>query len=105
VAKAKPKAQPAEVPLAPLALEFTKQFGKDAARQEKRGKSMAKLHTVVEMLRTHRPLEAKHANHPLSGKWKGAWDCHIEPDWVLIYVRTPTKLRLMRTGSHSDLFE
>jgi len=65
---------------------------------------MAKLYAVVETLRTRRPLDAKHSNHPLSGKWQGAWDCHIEGDWILIDVKTPTVLRLERTGSHADLF-
>jgi mRNA interferase YafQ len=105
LAKAKAKPQAPEPPPPPLTLEFTTQFQKDAKRQEKRGKAMAKLRTVVETLRTRGPLETRHANHPLSGQWEGAWDCHIEADWILIYVKTPTVLRLMRTGSHSDLFQ
>lgn len=104
VAKAKPKRQPAEPPPPPLILEFGKEFERDLRRQERRGKAMEKLHAVVETLRTRRALEARHRDHPLSGNWKGSRECHIEPDWLLIYVRTPTVLRLVRTATHSDLF-
>jgi len=102
LAKAKPKPQPTEPP-PPLILEFSKRYGKDLKRQQKRGKSMAKLEAVVEALRTRQPLEPKYENHPLTGDWVGFWDCHIEPDWILIYSKTSTVLRLARTGSHSDL--
>jgi mRNA interferase YafQ len=43
--------------------------------------------------------------HPLKGEWKGYWDCHVAPDWVLIYKLTEDELRLARTGTHADLFE
>lgn len=43
--------------------------------------------------------------HQLSGEWKGVWECHIEPDWLLIYSVTPNEVVLIRTGTHSDLFE
>jgi mRNA interferase YafQ len=42
--------------------------------------------------------------HPLRGQWEGHWDCHVEPDWLLLYKLAPSKLVLVRTGSHSDLF-
>jgi len=103
VAKGKHKPQPADAP-PPLTLEYSKEFERDVRRQERRGKAMAKLNAVVETIRTRRALEARHADHPLSGKWKGSRDCHIEPDWILIYIKTPTVLRLVRTGTHSDLF-
>lgn len=66
---------------------------------------MEKLRAVVDTLRTRRPLEPRHKNHPLSGEWRGAWECHIESNWLLIYEKTATILRLLRTGTHSDLFE
>jgi mRNA interferase YafQ len=73
-------------------------------RQQKRGKSLEKLHAVIEALRTRGPLAPKHKDHPLGGQWRGWHDCHIEPDWVLIYRKDQASLTLGRTGSHSDLF-
>nr|WP_272947134.1 type II toxin-antitoxin system YafQ family toxin [Legionella santicrucis] len=56
-----------------------------------------------------RPLELKHKNHNLSGDWQGYRECHITPDWLLIYKIVKNEsvqlLRLSRTGSHSDLFK
>jgi len=49
-------------------------------------------------------LAASNREHPLQVEWKGYWDCHIEPDWVLLYKLTEDELRLARTGTHSDLF-
>ena len=49
-------------------------------------------------------LHPKYRDHPLMGEWKSCRDCHIEPDWVLIYYSDSNTLRLERTGSHSDLF-
>jgi len=77
---------------------------RDVERQKKRGKDMAKFQAVIELLCHHRPLEPKHKDHPLAGEWEGYRDCHIEPDWLLIYLREGDKLLLGRTGTHSDLF-
>jgi mRNA interferase YafQ len=49
-------------------------------------------------------LEPRHRDHPLAGDWKDYRDCHVEPDWLLIYMREGGKLILARTGTHSDLF-
>jgi mRNA interferase YafQ len=65
---------------------------------------MAKLQALIEMLCHHRPLEPRHKEHPLAGEWEGYRDCHVEPDWLMIYLREGGKLVLARTGSHSDLF-
>ena len=51
-----------------------------------------------------KPLEAKHKNHKLKGDFVGYWECHIEPDWLLIYKKTATEIFLVKTGTHSDLF-
>jgi mRNA interferase YafQ len=72
-------------------------------RLEKRGKSLDKLHAVVRSLRTHQPLARRHRDHALTGQWKGYRDYHVEPDWVLIYLREAGRLKLVRTGTHSDL--
>ena len=50
------------------------------------------------------PLEARHRPHRLSGNWSGAWECHLEPDWLLIWTQEADVLVLTRTGTHSDLF-
>jgi mRNA interferase YafQ len=106
VAKARPKTPKAtQSPLPPLILETTTLFDRDVKRQEKRGKSLDKLRAVIETLRNRRALEVKHKDHLLSGDWKRWRDCHLEPDWILIYRKDQETLVLGRTGSHSDLFE
>lgn len=85
-------------------LSQTKQFGKDVKRMAKRGKELARLRQVVAELARGHLLAPRHRDHPLIGPWKGSRDCHIEPDWLLIYTTTHEELRLERTGTHSDLF-
>ena len=68
-----------------------------------RGKDLSKLHAIIVALSNRQALGPRHRDHALTGEWIGFRDCHIEPDWILIYERTDTELRLMRTGSHSDL--
>ena len=85
-------------------LSQTKQFAKDVKRMRKRAKDLKKLQDVVTSLAQGETLEPKHRDHPLTGSWKNARDCHIEPDWVLIYTMDKHSLRLERTGSHNDLF-
>ena len=80
-------------------------FKRDLRRLEKRRKDMTKLTTIVERLAKGEPLAPKHKPHPLKGEWKPKWDCHIEPDWILIYEVTDTAVKLARTGTHADIFE
>jgi len=87
-----------------LNLHYTTQFKKDYKRIKKQNKDLSKLRTVIEKLSSGRPLKPGYRDHPLSGNWKDHRDCHIEPDWLLIYRITPEDLYLERTGSHSDLF-
>jgi mRNA interferase YafQ len=84
----------------------TSQFKKDVKRAEKRGKELAKLKGVLERLIDGKPLPAELKDHPLRGSFAGSRDCHIEPDWLLIYTLTEenTHVRFERTGTHSDLF-
>jgi mRNA interferase YafQ len=82
----------------------TAQFKKDITRQIKQGKDQLKLVRLVELLLSGHTLPPQHRDHPLKGPWKGRRDCHIEPDWILIYRKTKHELLLERTGSHSDLF-
>ena len=71
---------------------------------QKRGKDLAKLKAIVGLLLAEKSLPPKNKDHQLGGNWSGHRDCHIEPDWILIYKIFDDELRLERTGSHSDLF-
>ena len=83
---------------------YSTQFKKDYKRIKKQNKDLEKLRIVVELLSSGKTLEEKYHDHHLSGTWKGHRDCHIEPDWILIYRLSSDSLYLERTGSHSDLF-
>jgi len=87
-----------------MKLSQSTQFKKDIKHQIKQGKDQRKLISLVELLLAGEALPPKNQDHPLKGAWKGRRDCHIAPDWILIYRRTVDELRLERTGSHSDLF-
>jgi mRNA interferase YafQ len=82
----------------------TSRFRKDVKREKKRGSNLNKLADVVEILSQTGSLPAKFKPHILTGDWKGIWDCHIEPDWLLLYEINDSELILHRTGTHSDLF-
>lgn len=85
-------------------LSQTSQFKKDIKRLKKRGKDIDKLKKAIELLLSHNSLPSHYKDHPLIGNWKGCRDCHVEPDWILIYRFLPNELRLERTGTHSNLF-
>jgi mRNA interferase YafQ len=87
-----------------MILAQTKQFKKDVKRMQKRGKDLAKIKCVIDLLLEEIPLPPKNRDHQLGGNWVGRRDCHIEPDWILIYKPTGVELLLERTGTHSDLF-
>jgi mRNA interferase YafQ len=82
----------------------TSQFKKDIKKQIKKGKDPEKLTSLIKLLIQNDPLPQKYKDHALIGNWVGRRDCHIEPDWILIYKKTEDELLLERTGSHSDLF-
>ncbi len=88
-----------------MKLHYTTQFKKDYKRVNRQSKGLKKLRTIIEKLASGQLLEPKHKDHQLSGNWKGHRDCHIEPDWILIYRISADDLFLERTGSHSDLFK
>jgi mRNA interferase YafQ len=81
------------------------QFKKDYKRCVKRGYEIEKLHDVIQSLASENGLEARFRDHALLGEYKDCRECHIEPDWLLIYLCSETELVLVRTGTHSDLFE
>jgi mRNA interferase YafQ len=80
-------------------------FRKDVKRAHKRGLDLDKLFNIIAKLQRGEPLPPFNGAHPLKGEWKGYWDCHIEPDWLLIYKVTDDEVRLARTGTHADLFD
>jgi len=82
----------------------TSQFKKDIKRQQKRGKDLTKIKKVIDMLLSGTVLPPKYRDHALTGNWHEHRDCHIEPDWLLIYRLLEDELRLERTGTHADLF-
>lgn len=83
----------------------TTQFSRDVKRMRKRGKDLGRLQEVVRLLAADLGLPPKRRDHPLIGPWALSRDCHVEPDWILIYTADRESLRLERTGSHSDLFK
>lgn len=87
-----------------MRLSQTSQFKKDIKRLQKRGKDLAKIKEVIDLLLAQKPLPEKNRDHQLGGNWAGHRDCHIEPDWLLIYKVLDDEVRLERTGTHSDLF-
>ena len=83
------------------------QFKKDLKLARKRNLPEAELLIVVHKLANDEPLEDKYHDHMLIGKYKGYNECHIQPDWLLVYNKTDRAinvLNLYRTGTHSDLF-
>ena len=89
-----------------LILKYTARFKKDYKLAKKRGLDIRLLDYIINELANQRQLEKKHQDHPLSGDYVGFHECHIQPDWLLIYLleeNVPT-LTLSRTGTHSDLF-
>ena len=87
-------------------VKFTNQFKRDLKLAEKQGKDTERLFRVVERLANRETLEPKYRDHDLTGNYKGCRECHIAPDWLLVYevVEDVLVLMLYRTGSHSELF-
>lgn len=87
-------------------IKNTTQFKKDYKLVRRRGLNMDLLKDVVTRLANGEPLDPRHKDHPLSGEWSGHRECHIQPDWLLIYryENDILVLALTRTGTHSDLF-
>jgi mRNA interferase YafQ len=71
---------------------------------ERRGRELAKLRELILLLVEGDPLPPRYKDHSRSGNWKHHRDCHIEPDWLLLYKIDDDDLHLVRTGTHSDLF-
>lgn len=84
----------------------TKRFDKEVKRCIKRGYDMESLRTVIMMLAEKGVLPKEYKPHKLKGDFKGTIECHVNPDWLLIYEKTDKirLIRLLRTGTHAELF-
>jgi mRNA interferase YafQ len=80
------------------------QFRKDVKLATRRGKDMEKLRAALLLLMGGDPLPPRYRDHPLQGAWQHFRECHLDPDWLLIYKVAGNDLCLVRTGTHSDLF-
>lgn len=87
-----------------LIIRDKRSFRRDYKRLKSSGKNLSKLASVIDKLAAKQTLESQYRDHLLIGDYKGYRECHISPDWLLIYRITETELILVRTGSHSDLF-
>ena len=82
----------------------TSQFKADVKRMEKRGKDFTEFKAIIIKLVSGQELEVEYRDHVLTGQYKGTRECHVEPDWLLIYELTRHEIVLIRTGTHLDLF-
>lgn len=87
-------------------LRFTNKIQRNIKLMKKRGKDLEKLKTVLNLLQRGIDLPAKYKDHALTGNYIGCRECHIEPDWLLVYeiINEELIILLLTTGSHSDLF-
>lgn len=85
-------------------LRRTGEFKRDAKRAQKQGRPLGKIRVIVEALMSGEALDARLHDHALSGAYSGARECHVEPDWLLIYTLSSEELVLVRCGTHADLF-
>ena len=84
---------------------FTKQFERDLKRMLKRGKDKQNIKSAISKLISETELEYKYKDHKLIGRYEGRRECHIEPDWLLIYKLEKNEIIFERTGTHSDLYK
>ena len=87
-----------------LVIRQSTRFRRDVKRLKRQGKDLSELKTIIEMLVRQEPLPERCRDHSLVGNWSGFRECHIRPDWLLIYRVEGEELQLARTGSHADLF-
>jgi mRNA interferase YafQ len=83
----------------------TTSFKRNFKLVKKRGCDLGKLKQIISKLQKNESLLSKNRDHQLTGGWKGYRECHITPDWLLIYRIKDEVLELVRTGSHTDLFD
>ena len=90
-----------------LEFQFYTQFKRDIKRAKKRHMDISLLKYVIDKLQACEPLEEKYRDHALGGEYAGVRECHIQPDWLLVYKIVEERLILVlaRTGTHSDVFK
>jgi len=84
---------------------YSRHFKRDLKRAQKRGKDITKLKAIIAKLSAREILAPRFKDHMLIGNYKGRRECHIEPDWLLIYKLFDDEILFERTGTHSDLFK
>ena len=92
--------------MAKYQLDFHNSYLKDLKLARRRGLDEELLNDIIKKLVNDEPLPPKNHNHPLHGDYQGYWECHITPDWLLVYTKD-TVIRIIslyRTGTHSDIF-
>lgn len=85
-------------------VRYTSRFKKDLKRIKRRGKNTHLLQEIIQQLANDEPLQRKYRDHALIGNYSGTRECHLQPDWLLIYRLMDNELILIRTGTHADLF-
>ncbi len=88
----------------PLIIRQSTKFRRDIKRLQRQNVDLSRLQQVIESLVLQHPLDERLRDHALIGNWKGYRECHIQPDWLLIYRVETAELQLVRTGTHTDLF-
>lgn len=84
---------------------YSRQFERDLKKMLKQGKNGDKIKVVMRTLVHEESLEPKYKDHKLIGNYKGRRECHIEPNWLLVYKKTTEEIIFERTGTHADLFK
>lgn len=87
-----------------LTIRQATKFRRDVKRLKRQGVDLAQLQAVIVTLVTETPLDKRYRDHALVGNWRGFRECHLQPDWLLIYRIEGNELQLARTGSHVALF-
>ncbi len=88
----------------PLIIRQATRFRRDVKRLRRQGRDLAQLELVIKTLAAEKPLDGRYRDHALIGNWHGFRECHLQPDWLLIYRVEGDELQLARTGSHAELF-
>ena len=85
-------------------LIYTSQFRRELRRARRRGKDLSKIGAITDKLLAGEPLDHRLRPHILVGNMAGCWECHIEPNWLLVWIEDDDTITLMHTGTHSDIF-
>jgi mRNA interferase YafQ len=88
-----------------LPVRPTTQFKKDLSRVARQGRDLGKVRKALEKLAVPEPLPEAYKDHKLKGAWRDFRECHLEPDWLMIYILTDFELRPTRLGTHGELFD